>query len=83
MRRSITPQKSKLTPSKSIGKERSTPAKSPQNKTALDSYLVEAKLRQNRERLTHTLDTYTMLIRSKHPLRCLEHNSTLSIYCQT
>jgi len=33
--------------------------------------------------LSKTLDTYTLLIRSKNPIRCLEHNSNISIYCET
>jgi hypothetical protein len=33
--------------------------------------------------LTKQLDTYTLLIRSKNPIRCLEHNSNISIYCET
>jgi hypothetical protein len=40
-------------------------------------------MKKNRERLCNTLDTYTLLIRSNHPIRCLEHNSTISIYCET
>lgn len=29
------------------------------------------KLKYNREKLCHTLDTYTLLARSKNPIRCL------------
>lgn len=43
---------------------------------------IEEKMRIHRERLGHTMDTYTMLIRSKHPIRCLEHNSAVSAYCE-
>ena len=40
-------------------------------------------MRHNREKLTHTLDTYTMLIHSNNPIRCLEHNSVVSVFCES
>lgn len=58
-------------------------SKSPNKKEGLSDYQIEDKLRRNRERLTHTLDTYSMLIRSNTPIRCLEHNSVVSIFCET
>ena len=29
------------------------------------------------------LENYILLIRSKNPIRCLEHNTNLSLYCET
>lgn len=83
MNYSATPPKRSTTPSRSQPNKRSTNSKSPFSKNSPNDDLIEEKLRKNREKLGHTLDTYTMLIRSKHPIRCLEHNSIVSIYCET
>ncbi len=71
------------TPKKSPIRAKATPTRSPAKKEGLSDTMIEDKLRRNREKLTHTLDTYTMLIRSSTPIRCLEHNSVVSIFCET
>jgi hypothetical protein len=71
------------TPKKSPIRQKATPSKSPGKKEGLSDTQIEDKLKRNREKLTHTLDTYSMLIRSNTPIRCLEHNSVVSIFCET
>jgi hypothetical protein len=44
---------------------------------------AKLKLSRSREKLTQDLNTYTLLIRSRNPIRCLEHNTNISIYCET
>lgn len=63
--------------------QKSNSAKSPVRREAYLEVGVEERLRRNREKLVHTLDTYTMLIRSNSQIRCLEHNSVVSIFCET
>lgn len=67
-------------PKKSISPRRSTPLKSSPStqripkSAALPRHFPEptsGQMISNREKLCEALDTYTLLIRSKNPIRCL------------
>jgi len=47
-----------------------------------EDILLES-LRKTREKICNTLDAYILIFRTDSPMRCLEHNSVLSLYCET
>ncbi len=40
-------------------------------------------MQYNRSNLCNNLDTYTLLIRMRKPIRCMQHNSNISLYCES
>lgn len=56
-------------------------AKRAKGKLPEDAFITEMK--RMREKLCNTLDAYILIFETNAPLRCLEHNSVLSLYCET
>ena len=56
---------------------------SPQKKklSKADDDAVIDKLKKVREKICASLDAYTVILSTDSPMRCLEHNSVLSLYC--
>lgn len=79
--RSKSQGKLAASPRKTIGSPTST---SPQKKvTRPNQTAIASKMKTMRQKLCTTLDAHILILETHAPMRCLEHNSVLSLYCET
>lgn len=78
-----SPAKSK-SPIRSAASPRKTlNSPSPSKRQKISDEAITAKMKSMRDKLCNTLDAYILILETNAPLRCLEHNSVLSLYCET
>lgn len=85
--RDSTASKNK-SPNKSQSKSRlnSTRNTSPNalaKKPQPSSEALASKMKSMRDKLCNILDAHILILETNAPMRCLEHNSVISLYCET